>query len=60
MMLTAAIIISMFWIVLGWCWVDALIRLDANTLHKGRNYRLSFIFWPLSMMLWDAEQQEEL
>lgn len=57
-MLTLTLILLMFWIVLGWCWTDALVRLDAVNLHHGRSYILSFIFWPFSMMLCDAAQHE--
>lgn len=58
MLMAILIIVLLLWVHLGWCWSEALMRLDAHTLHQGRNYRLSFIFWPISMMLWDAEQEE--
>lgn len=58
MLIAVFFIALLLWIHLGWCWSEALMRLDKHTQHKGRNYRLSFIFWPLSIMLWDADQQE--
>lgn len=58
MLLTIIVIVLLFWVYLGWCWSEALMRLDAHTQHSERNYHLACVFWPFSMMLWDAEQQE--
>ncbi|ARF50629.1 hypothetical protein [Pantoea stewartii] len=46
------------YIQLGWCWADALLRLKVTQPGCDHSYRMSFIFWPVSMMLWDAQQQE--
>ena len=59
MILPITLLSLILWVLLGWCWSGALMRIDAQELHHSRNYCLSFIFWPLSMILWDATQQEK-
>ena len=51
-------VLSLFYVHLGWCWVDALMRLDAGKHHQDRNYIHVFLLWPFSMMTWSASQKE--
>lgn len=55
----ALILMSLIvYIQLGWCWADALLRLTTDLPENHNSYWASFVFWPVSMMLWDANQQE--
>lgn len=60
MILALLIVALLVYIQLGWCWADALIRLNADLPNHHNSYWASFIFWPVSMMLWDAAQEEDL
>jgi len=58
MILTIVLIGLLFYVHLGWCWANALVRLDASKSCNSRSYMISFILWPFSMLIWDARQQE--
>lgn len=48
----------LIYLFMGWCWADILSHFADPKLNRPR-FLLALVFWPLSLILTDAELEDE-
>lgn len=55
---TLILLLLVLYLHLGWCWASFLCRLTRVPLHRSK-YILALLLWPLSLMMTDANEEED-
>lgn len=53
------LMLIIFYLHLGWCWVSVLQRVEPDIITSRFKYSLALVLWPLSMVLSDANMEDD-
>ncbi|HCT7632545.1 TPA: hypothetical protein OT818_003617 [Citrobacter koseri] len=53
------LMLIIFYLHLGWCWVSVLQRVEPDIITSRFKYSLVLVLWPLSLILSDANMEDD-